>query len=61
MLMGFVPVVPHTRLPEDNAAATLHDDVRDSVYYVALCVALACCFLILVTLFTPVVYVNGVR
>lgn len=57
VLIGFVsPVVAHKRLPESEVAT----DFGDSVAYVAMCVALACCFLFIVMLWTPV-YVNGAR
>lgn len=58
MLIGFVsPAVAHQRLPDPDAAK----DYRDSVAYVAMCLALACCFIFLVLLWTPVIYVNGER
>ena len=55
MLIGFVsPAVAHQRLPDPGVAK----DYRDSVGYVAMCFALACCLIFLLMLWAPVIYVN---
>jgi len=58
MLIGFVnPAVVHQRLPDPDAAK----DPRDTVAYLVMCLALACCLIFLAMLWTPVIYVNDAR